>query len=127
MATTSAVTAAAQLSIQDFLKILVTQLNNQDPLKPLDNQEFVTQLAQFTSLQQTQEVNDKLTTLLTTQGAMQSVGLLGRTVDIIQTGGALTGTVSAVNFVGGEPRLTVTLSGGSAITDVSLSNVITVN
>jgi flagellar basal-body rod modification protein FlgD len=129
MATTAAaaVASSSQVSIQDFLKILVTQLNNQDPLKPLDNQEFVTQLAQFTSLQQTQELNDKLGSLLSIQGAMQSVGLLGRTIDITPNGGgSATGTVTALGFTAGEPRLTVRLDNGSVLTDVSLSSLVTV-
>ena len=119
----SAATAAAQIGIQDFLKILVAQLGNQDPLKPMDNQEFVTQLAQFTSLQQTQEMNDKLGQLLTAQASMQSVGLLGKTVDITTATGASSGTVSALSFSSGEPRLTIKLPDGSLLTDISLSNM----
>lgn len=128
MATSAtAATAAAQIGIQDFLKILVAQLGNQDPLKPMDNQEFVTQLAQFTSLQQTQEMNDKLGQLLSAQATTQSVGLLGKTVDITNTsGGTSTGSVSALNFASGEPRLTIKLSDGSLLTDLSLSNLISV-
>lgn len=123
----SAATAAAQIGIQDFLKILVAQLGNQDPLKPMDNQEFVTQLAQFTSLQQTQEMNDKLGQLLSAQASMQSVGLLGKTVDVTNsTGGTSTGSVSALSFTSGEPRLTVKLPDGSRLTDISLSNLISV-
>jgi flagellar basal-body rod modification protein FlgD len=121
---TSATSAAAQIGIQDFLKILVAQLGNQDPLKPMDNQEFVTQLAQFTSLQQTQEMNDKLGELLTAQAALQSVGLLGKTVDITtDTGGTVSGTVSALDFSSGSARLTVKQSGGGLVTDLSLSNL----
>ena len=119
----SAASAAAQIGIQDFLKILVAQLGNQDPLKPMDNQEFVTQLAQFTSLQQTQEMNDKLGQLLTAQASMQSVGLLGKTVDITTQTGASSGTVSALSFSSGEPRLTIKLPDGSLLTDISLSNL----
>jgi flagellar basal-body rod modification protein FlgD len=122
----SAASAAAQIGIQDFLKILVAQLGNQDPLKPMDNQEFVTQLAQFTSLQQTQEMNDKLGQLLTAQASMQSVGLLGKSVDISTDAGTSSGSVSALNFSSGEPRLTIKLSDGSLLTDVSLSNLIAV-
>ena len=106
----SAASAAAQIGIQDFLKILVAQLGNQDPLKPMDNQEFVTQLAQFTSLQQTQEMNDKLGQLLTAQASMQSVGLLGKSVDIGTNTGTSSGTVTALNFSSGEPRLTLKLA-----------------
>jgi flagellar basal-body rod modification protein FlgD len=123
----SAASAAAQIGIQDFLKILVAQLGNQDPLKPMDNQEFVTQLAQFTSLQQTQEMNDKLGQLITAQASMQSVGLLGKTVDISNAaGGTSTGSVSALGFSSGEPRLTVKLPNGSLLTDISLANLIAV-
>lgn len=122
---TSAI-AASPVNIQDFLRILVAQLNNQDPMKPLDNAEFVTQLAQFTSLQQSQDMNDKLASLLAIQGTMQSVGLLGRMVQVIAESGQVGGTVSALNFVGGEPRLTVTLDNGSVLTDVSLSSVVSV-
>ena len=119
----SAASAAAQIGIQDFLKILVAPLGNQDPLKPMDNQEFVTQLAQFTSLQQTQEMNDKLGQLLTAQASMQSVGVLGKTVDITTQTGASSGTVSALSFSSGEPRLTIKLTDGSLLTDISLSNL----
>jgi flagellar basal-body rod modification protein FlgD len=118
--------AASPINIQDFLRILVAQLNNQDPLKPLDNDQFVTQLAQFTSLQQTQNLNDKLESLLSIQGAMQSVGLLGRTVDVNGESGMVTGKVTALNFVGGEPRLTLTLSSGDVLADVSLAKLASV-
>lgn len=115
--------AVTSIGIQDFLKILVAQLGNQDPLKPMDNQEFVTQLAQFTSLQQTQEMNDKLSILLQTQAAMQSVGLLGRTVDVTNEGNAYTGTVTALSFTAGSPRLTVKSGNGSLLSDIALSNL----
>lgn len=123
---TSATSAATQIGIQDFLRILVAQLNNQDPLKPMDNQEFVTQLAQFTSLQQTQELNDKLGSLLSIQASTQSIGLLGKTVDIQTETGAASGAVSALNFVGGEPRLTVRLPNNSLLTDITLANLVAV-
>lgn len=123
MATSASTAAAAQVGIQDFLRILVAQLNNQDPLKPMDNQEFVTQLAQFTSLQQTQEMNDKLSSLLSLQAATQSIGLLGRTVDVDVSGNPQTGKVSALDFSSGDPRLSITLGNGSVLTDVRLNGL----
>ena len=124
MATTAI--AASPINMQDFLRILVAQLNYQDPLKPMDNEQFVSQLAQFTSLQQTQNLNDKMESLLTIQGAMQSVGLIGRTVDINGDSGQVSGRVTALNFAGGEPRLTVTLNSGGVLSDVSLSSLVAV-
>jgi len=47
----------------EFLKLLVAQLKNQDPLKPQDNTQFVAELAQFSSLEQTMGINDRLDTL----------------------------------------------------------------
>lgn len=120
---TAAANAATQIGIQDFLRILVAQLGNQDPLKPMDNQEFVTQLAQFTSLQQTQEMNDKLGALLAAQASMQSVGLLGKTVDITTEAGPSSGTVTALSFTSGEPRLTIKTSSGGLLTDIGLANL----
>lgn len=122
MATSSA-DAVSQIGIQDFLKILVAQLGNQDPLKPMDNQEFVTQLAQFTSLQQTQEMNDKLGALLTAQASQQSIGLLGKTVDVETPAGASSGVVTALSFTSGEPRLTVRTSTGTLLTAITLANL----
>jgi flagellar basal-body rod modification protein FlgD len=119
----SSIDAVSQIGIQDFLKILVAQLGNQDPLKPMDNQEFVTQLAQFTSLQQTQEMNDKLGAMLTAQASQQSIGLLGKTVDVETPSGPSSGIVSALSFTSGEPRLTVRTSSGALLTAISLANL----
>src|ERR1700754_54996 len=81
------------IGLQDFMKILLTQLTYQDPLKPMDNQQFMAQIAQFTTLEQTQQLNDKMGALLSTQASLQSVGLIGRTVDITTDGGNVTGSV----------------------------------
>lgn len=118
---------AVRLNIQDFLRILTTQLNHQDPLKPMDNQEFIAQLAQFTTLQQTQVTNERLDAMLSVTAANQSVGLIGRTVDVrTATGTMSTGQVTALDFTSGEPRLSVSVDGGSVLTGVSLSSLIAV-
>ena len=66
----------AGLGQEDFLKILLTQLTYQDPMKPLDNQEFIAQFAQFSSLDQTRQSNENLDSLLLMQMADQGIGLL---------------------------------------------------
>ena len=68
---------------EDFLKLLIAQLQNQDPLKPLDNQEFATQLATFNSLDQLIGINEKLDTLQTKQLLLSQLGatsLIGKEV-----------------------------------------------
>ena len=117
-------TQANPMGMEDFLKILLTQLTYQDPLKPMDNQEFMAQMAQFTSLQQTQQLNEKMSTLITNQAALQSVGLIGRTVDITTGDGiAITGSVTALSLTGTAPALTVTTAGGAQLSNVSLSQI----
>lgn len=111
------------LGMQDFLKILLTQLTYQDPLKPMDNQQFMAQMAQFTSLEQTQQLNNKIETLITNQAALQSVGLIGRTVDIATDSGPISGSVTALSLSGDSPLLTVRTTAGVTIADVSLSQV----
>jgi len=123
---TAATTALPKsvVSQDDFLKILLTQLQFQDPLKPLDNQEFIAQLAQFTNLEQTRQLDDSVTTLLTIQSSTQAVALIGKTVDVAaQNGGTVTGDVTTVTFTSGQPRLTVKTTDGAFITDVSLAQV----
>lgn len=67
----------------DFLKLLVTQLQNQDPLNPSDPTEFTAQLAQFSSLEQLFAVNDSLTRMASSSGDMErlsALSLIGREV-----------------------------------------------
>lgn len=117
---------ASSLGLQDFLKVLLTQLSYQDPLKPMDNQEFMAQIAQFTSVEQTQQLNTKIETLINNQAALQSVGLIGRTVDATTTSGTLTGTVTALSLQGSSPSLSVKTASGSVIDGISIGQIVAV-
>jgi flagellar basal-body rod modification protein FlgD len=114
--------SATSLTLQDFLNVLLTQLTYQDPLKPMDNQEFMAQIAQFTGLEQAQETNTNIAKLLNNQSSLQSVGLIGRTVDVTTDSGPATGTVSALSLSGTSPTLTITTSTGT-LTDIDLSRI----
>jgi len=124
--TAVASTQASKISMQDFLKVLLTQLTFQDPLKPMDNQQFMAQIAQFTSLEQTQEINTGLSQLLNNQASLQSVGLIGRTVDISTQSGVMTGSVTALSLGGGTPLLTVRTTSGTTLSSIELSQIVAV-
>jgi flagellar basal-body rod modification protein FlgD len=119
----AASSSAGNLTLEDFLKVLLTQLTYQDPLEPMDNQQFMAQIAQFTSLQQTQEMNANLARLLGNQSALQSVGLIGRTVSVITEYGPRVGQVTALSLTGNSPSLTIQLSGGVTLSNIDLSSV----
>lgn len=75
--------AASQVSQDDFLKMMVTQLQNQDPLHPMSNGEFLTQIAQFTSasgIDQLQSAFQQFQTSMQTSHALQAASLVGRQV-----------------------------------------------
>lgn len=114
------------LGLQDFMKVLLTQLTFQDPLKPMDNQAFMAQMAQFGALEQSQQLNDRMQQLLENQAALQSIGLLGRTVDVLVDGNRSSGTVTAMALQGAAPLLSVSLPGGSVLADIALSQLLAV-
>lgn len=111
------------LNQEDFLKILLAQLTFQDPLKPTDNQEFIAQMAQFSALEQSRQANDRMETLLTIQTSDQSLGLLGKTVEIVTPAGNQVGIVTTIEFAEGVPSLTIKNSAGEFITGASLSQI----
>ena len=80
------------------------------------------------ALEQTQQLNTKIETLITNQAALQSVGLIGRTVDISTSSGLVTGTVKSLSLSGDSPLISVQPAGsGSAVIDsVSLSQIVAV-
>jgi flagellar basal-body rod modification protein FlgD len=67
-----------ELGKDQFLQILVTQLRNQDPMQPLQDKEFIAQMAQFSSLEQTMNMSKEITSLK--QSAGMAAGLIGKEV-----------------------------------------------
>jgi flagellar basal-body rod modification protein FlgD len=115
---------SAGLTQQDFLKVLMTQLSYQDPLKPLDNEQFMAQMAQFSTLSLMQEQNDKTDSLLTIQSATQTVGLLGKNVQVTTASGSSAASVTSITFQSdGTPQLSVKLADGTILTGIGLSQV----
>jgi flagellar basal-body rod modification protein FlgD len=102
----------------EFLKLLVAQLKNQDPLKPQDNSQFVAELAQFSSLEQSMGINDRLD-LLTTQSRGQSNAQVLTMVGQLAT---VKGSVVSTDGNGGTASIGFTLGGNATSTTVTISN-----
>lgn len=82
-ATSTAVTGTTDLGEDTFLLLLTTQMQNQDPLSPMSNEEFVAQLAQFSSLEELKNISSGLEALYLVDSSMNNaamVNLLGQTV-----------------------------------------------
>ncbi|MCB0209416.1 MAG: flagellar hook capping protein [Anaerolineae bacterium] len=91
-----------------FMKLLLAQLKNQDPLKPMEDKEFIAQLAQFNSLNQLSQINTTLGELMTAQTLSQGSALIGKTVTgLSDSNGAISGIVSGLKIVNDKVFLDV--------------------
>jgi flagellar basal-body rod modification protein FlgD len=121
--TTDVANNAFGLSFESLLQIILTQLTYQDPLKPVENFEFVSQLAQFSQIQQGQVISDRLQQLVAAQTTAQATNLLGRNVDIAAGNSVISGTVTALAIQNGDARLTIQTQTGQTISNLALSSI----
>ncbi len=115
------------LGKNDFLRLLLTQMQNQDPLSPVDNKEMLAQLAQFSSLEQMQGVSDRLDTLLLAQSStnqLSTTSLVGRNVsyrtDTVSWSGSGTTSLQATLPVPADVTVIVKDSTGKAVRTLQL-------
>src|ERR1700689_4753663 len=115
-AAAAAATAAAAttpggqtLGLNQFLHLLAVQMQNQDPLNPTSDTEFISQMAQFTSLQQMGTLNSTMTSYVTQQQPVEAQTYLGQQVTLTDsTGATVTGTVTGITLPsGGNPQIVV--------------------
>ena len=100
--------AGGNLGKDDFLKLLTTQLQNQDPMNPTDDTAFIGQMAQFSALEQTTNMAKALDKYGTSQQAAQSIGLIGHDIEGEDADGhAVSGTVDGVTIAKGGTVLSV--------------------
>jgi flagellar basal-body rod modification protein FlgD len=100
-----------------FLKLLVAQLKYQDPSKPVDSNEFMSQTAEFTQVQKLQQMAEDQLKLISGQQLQNAAALIGRTVTYTAAGKDVTGVVSSATLTGTDPVLRV------GTKDVPLSTV----
>jgi len=99
------------LSSSDFLKLLLTQLSNQDPLNPMEDKEFMAQMAQFSSLEETTKLNTTMSSFVQQQQVQSASAYLGKEVSLMdENGEPVEGIVTAVNSRNAEGKVTVTVN-----------------
>lgn len=96
---------------QSFLKLLVAQMKNQDPTKPMDSTDFVAQLATFSQVEQSVQSNSKLDRILQATALTQASALIGR--QITSADGLKTGVVAEVKV--NSDGMVAVLKGGGEI------------
>ena len=99
-------TASQELGKDDFLKLLLTQLSNQDPTSPMENTEFIAQMAQFSSLEQMTNMSTEFAKLANMLNSNEAVSLLGKNVTISTGDTSVNGVVEAVTR-GEDPQVEV--------------------
>jgi flagellar basal-body rod modification protein FlgD len=89
----------ASVDYNAFLRLLIAQIKHQDPTKPMDSAQLMSQLASFSNVEQSIKINQKLDSLMTSSALSQIDSLVGRTV--ISADGTMAGTVLAVRVISG--------------------------
>ena len=89
--------AGESLSKDDFMKILITQLTHQDPTAPMEDKEFIAQMAQFSALEQMTNLSAEFGKLTQLLSMGQVMNLIGKTVDVQSGEGIVTGIVQEVS------------------------------
>jgi flagellar basal-body rod modification protein FlgD len=111
-------TSLQGLSSDDFLKLMITQLQNQDPLNPTDDNQLLQQVDQIRSIASSEKLSQTLTDVQLGQNLTNATTLIGKTIQgNSDDNQPVNGVVNSVSIVGGVPKIHV---GGQT---VSLSNV----
>jgi flagellar basal-body rod modification protein FlgD len=108
---TATTTSSTSLGYDQFLTLLVTEMKNQDPTKPMDPTETVSQLASFSSVEQAVKTNATLTAMLASSSLSQAQSFIGKTVT--SADGSVSGVVASVTI--GESGQTAKLTNGKTI------------
>ncbi|MEI7688171.1 MAG: flagellar hook capping FlgD N-terminal domain-containing protein [Planctomycetota bacterium] len=100
---------AGKMSKNDFMTLLMAQMKNQNPMDPQSASDFATQLAQFSSLEGINQMNQNFSSLLTLQGLSQGTNLIGKSVSYAAdaAGHTATGVVQSVGVVSGEVQVVI--------------------
>jgi len=108
-----------QLNMEDFLNLLMMQLKSQNPLDPMDNAQFVSQMAQFSNLEMLGNMGGDLSEMVAIQKVVEARQLIGKQVDFLDKEGGtlLRGIVDAVEMKDNSPQLVI---GGTRVDPSSI-------
>jgi len=110
-----------------FLELMITQMKNQNPLEPQDNSEFVAQLAQFSSVEGLERLNNNFTSFMSTN-ALQASSLVGRSVSVesdastLQAGGLVSGAFS-MDYSAKDTKISVYDEAGSLVQTIPVGEL----
>jgi len=93
---TTTSTSKTAVDYQSCLKLLIAEMKNQDPTKPMDSTQYVAQLATFSQVEQSVQTNTKLDQIMSSSALSQADALIGRS--ITSADGKTTGTVASVRL-----------------------------
>lgn len=120
--TSNTTDAFDKLDMDEFLGLFIAELQNQDPLDPMDNQAMIEQISQIRQIESSSRLNDTLETVALGQSMSSAVSLIGQTITgLSDNSEMITGQVDRVTVVDGKPQLHV----GNET--VQLTNVSTIN
>jgi flagellar basal-body rod modification protein FlgD len=124
--TTTPASTGKSLGKDDFLKLLLAELQNQDPTKPMDDSQTIAQMAQFSALEATQQLQQTIQQSNNVQAVFQAGALIGKYVQAAQSDGTdVTGAVTGVDFTSTDGVMTPTLKINN--TDVDYSTIVKVS
>ena len=116
-AKTAATTAKQEMDSELFMKLLVTQLRNQDPSSPMDTNEMITQTTQLATMEKLTSMADTSTESFSLQMRTVASAFVGKDVSYVDASGAtISGVATSVSFISGVPQVTV----GTAVIPLDL-------
>lgn len=106
-----------ELHMEDFLKLMIAELQNQDPLNPMDNSELVGQISQMRTITATDKMTETLDSVLLGQNISSATNLIGAEIDAISDDQQkVTGVVERVSVADGQPKLHLDLNPKANVT-----------
>ena len=106
------------LQMEDFLKLMIAELQNQDPLNPMDNSELVGQISQMREITATDKMTETLDTVLLGQNIASATNLIGAEIDAISDDQQkVTGVVERVSVADGQPKLHLDLNSKATVAE----------